>query len=214
MRCALPDLPRNASSAPPPLQGHVPLAQRGEAEALVGPGVFVVADPDQGDLQQAHGGGEHLLARQAAPGEVGVDAGAELRQRAAERGHAVVLVGVAGGAPVVVIAVLLAAARVAAHRLDVAAPARADPHVGPGRRDHQPADALQRGVVAHQVAVGIAIVEPAGRADAADARIVVVDVFEPGVRRRLRPDLRHIPRHPPTPWWRVNAAHGAARSGA
>ena len=43
--------------------------------------------------------------------------------------------------------------RVAPGRLDVAVGLGADPHVGPGRRNRQLADALQRAVVAHRFAV-------------------------------------------------------------
>ena len=67
----------------------------------------------------------------------------------------VVLGLVAHLAPARVVAVLLAPARVAAGGLDVAVGVRADPDVGPGRRDRQLADPLQGRGIAHRLAVGI-----------------------------------------------------------
>jgi hypothetical protein len=69
------------------------------------------------------------------------------RQGARELQHAFVLGALAHFAELGVVLVLLAAARIAPGRLQVAVGTRADPHVGPGRRDRQLADALQRGFV-------------------------------------------------------------------
>src|SRR6267142_2679134 len=55
---------------------HVAVAQRGEAERLVGARVLLVAHAHARGLEQAHDGGQHLLARQAAAAEVGIYAGA------------------------------------------------------------------------------------------------------------------------------------------
>jgi hypothetical protein len=66
-----------------------------------------------------------------------------VRQRLREADHPVVLRLVAHGAPVRVVAVLLASACVAPCRLQVAPRIRADPHVVPCRRNHQRADARQ-----------------------------------------------------------------------
>ncbi|MNF07945.1 hypothetical protein D3C80_2082370 [compost metagenome] len=49
------------------------LVQGGQAEAAVPAGVFGVADADQGDLQQADGGGQHLVAARSAPRQIVVD---------------------------------------------------------------------------------------------------------------------------------------------
>ncbi|MNT17082.1 hypothetical protein D3C72_1522160 [compost metagenome] len=51
----------------------MPLVQGGQAEAAVLTGVLGVADTDQGDLQQAHGGGQHLVAARSAPRQIVVD---------------------------------------------------------------------------------------------------------------------------------------------
>ena len=54
-----------------------------------------------------------------------------------------------------VVAVLLAAPRVAAGRLEVAVRVRADPDVGPGRRDRERPDPVERLVVADPPSVGV-----------------------------------------------------------
>ena len=139
----LPLLPRNSKAIVLPFDLDVAVAQRGQAEALVVARVLLVADADQRGLEQAHDGRQHLLARQAAAAQVGVDARADRRQRAAEREHAVELVRVAHARASAVVAVLLAAAGVAPGRLQVALARRADPDVGPGRRDRQHAQPPQ-----------------------------------------------------------------------
>src|SRR5262249_6267983 len=70
-------------------------------------------------------------------------AAANARYRAAEREHPAVLDLVAHLSPALVIAILSAAARIAADRLQVAVGIGADPHVGPRRRDGEPLDAAQ-----------------------------------------------------------------------
>ena len=52
---------------------QMPLVQGGQAEAAVLTGVLGVADTDQGDLQQAHGGGQHLVAARSASRQIVVD---------------------------------------------------------------------------------------------------------------------------------------------
>jgi hypothetical protein len=89
-------------------------------------------------------------------------------------------------APARVIAVLLAAARVAAGGLQVSQFERADPHAGPGRRNRQCADARQRLGVAHGLAVGVDVAELRAVLLARDARHVVVHVAQAGGARRGR----------------------------
>src|SRR5262245_5668925 len=72
-------------------------------------------------------------------------------------------------APARVVQVLPATAVVAAGGLDVAGRVRADPHVLPGRRDHQIADALQDLGVGHALAVGVEVLEPLAPAAPANA---------------------------------------------
>ena len=110
-----------------------------------------------------HDRGEHLLPRQAAKGEIVREPGAHLGEGAGEREQAIELRLVARGAPLRVVAVLLAAARVAAGRKDVSARVRADPHVRPGRRNRDRGDALPLLGVADRRAVRVPIRESASR---------------------------------------------------
>ena len=75
------------------LDAGVAVAQGRQAERAVQPRVLVVADPDEGQLEQPHDGREDLLAREPAPGQVLVASRAGSRQRAGEREHPVELVG-------------------------------------------------------------------------------------------------------------------------
>src|SRR6266540_6347825 len=61
----------------------VPAAHRRQAEGAVVARVLVVPDPDQRCLEQPDDGREDPLARQPAPPEVRVGAGAQLRERSA-----------------------------------------------------------------------------------------------------------------------------------
>jgi hypothetical protein len=58
---------------------EVPLVEGGQAIGAILPGVFGVADPDQADLQQAHGRGQNLLATGPAPVQVHFDPPPQLR---------------------------------------------------------------------------------------------------------------------------------------
>ena len=103
--------------------GGVTIAQRRQAERLVLARVFLVADPHVGRVEQADDRREHrLAARLRADGrrQVGLHALSDARQRGTELEHALELVGVLGDAPVGVVAVLLAAARVTAGGLQMA----------------------------------------------------------------------------------------------
>ncbi|MNE09113.1 hypothetical protein D3C80_1017810 [compost metagenome] len=136
---------------------QMPLVQGGQAEAAVPPRVLGVADADQGDLQQAHRRRQDLVPAGAAQGQVMLHPLAQARQLAGEVGQAVELV--AGGVtrPVGMIAVLLAASRIAARGLDMAVRARTDPDVLPGGRNGEGADAVQRSCVADRQAGAVAI---------------------------------------------------------
>ncbi len=88
-----------------------------------------------------------------------VDCGAERRKRVGEFGEAIELRAVAHFAEFRVVAVLLAAARIAAGGLHVALAEAANPDVCPGRRNGERADALQRLLIAHRFAVRVAVGE-------------------------------------------------------
>src|SRR5439155_12301566 len=78
------------------------------------------------------------------------------------------------------IAILLATALVAADGLQMAVGAGTDPHLGPGRRDDDRADARDLVRIAQALSVGIDVDESASRAPAADPRQRVADVAQPG----------------------------------
>src|SRR5207248_5189623 len=85
------------------------------------------------------------LARPPPAAHVARDPPAQPGQGLGELDHAAVLVLVPDLAPAVVVAVLLAPARVPAGGLDVPTRTGADPDLGPRRRDGQPANALECG---------------------------------------------------------------------
>ena len=141
----LPLLPLNSKRSSPGVTVHVPVAQRGQPVAFVGAGVVLVADADERRVEQMHDGGEHLAA--AEPWRCACarrSAGAARGSMRAERDHALVLVGVARLAPARVIAILLAPARVAARRLDVARRRRRRSRRLVGGRHGELADAVER----------------------------------------------------------------------
>ena len=77
------------------------------------------------------------------------------------------------------IAVLLAPARVARGDLEMSVLVRADPDVGPRRRNHEGAEAVDRVLGDDQAAVGVVVREAATAALAADAGYDVADVAQP-----------------------------------
>jgi hypothetical protein len=86
-------------------------------------------------LEKLDDGREHFLARQILAPQMAGHAGADARERLRERDETAVLHFVADLAPARVITILLAAPRVATGRLQVAARIRADPDIGPRRRE-------------------------------------------------------------------------------
>src|SRR5439155_18702208 len=137
---------------------RVLFAHRRQAGRSILPRVFLVADANERLLEELDDSREHFLARQASAFQIGVGARADARQRARERDETAVLRFVAHFAPARMVAVLLAAARVAAGRLQMAGRDRANPDVGPRGRDRERFDALQLDAIGDG---------PAGRADVA-----------------------------------------------
>src|SRR5262249_49032473 len=91
---------------------------------------------------------------------------------------------VADGPPAGVVAVLLAALRVAPGGLDVAVGSGRDPDVGPGRRDRQGGDPAGRLPGAHPTAGRGSVREPPPRAPPAGGPLRVAHVPEPRLPRR------------------------------
>ena len=185
MVCSTPLLPRKLKRSGLAVDLHVAPLQRGQAVGLVLARVLVVADADQGLVEQAHHGGKQLAAAEVVGAQVALDALAQRRQHLAELEHAAELGAVARLAVRRVVAVLLAAARVARRRLDVAVGVGADPDVGPRRRDGERVETLADLARDDALAVG-QVVGPAGAgALARDAAERVGDVPQAGLRRGL-----------------------------
>jgi hypothetical protein len=89
-------------------------------------------------------------------------------------------------APMRMVAILLAALRVAPGRLDVAARIGADPDVRPRGRDRQRADAVERRVLPDRLSVGVSVGEAGAGPASPDARRVVGYINEPRLGGRLR----------------------------
>ena len=184
MRWSFFDLPRKRNRMRAPATSAWRVAERREAERAVLARVALVADPDERRREQPHDGGEHLRARHARQREIAPRARADARQRRAERAQAAVLRLVAHLAPARVIAILLAAARVARRRLDVAVRRATDPHVAPRRRHDEAMDAAELLAIAHERAVGRAVAEADRRLFAADAGLGVAHVAKSRITRR------------------------------
>ncbi|VWC30193.1 hypothetical protein BPS26883_06363 [Burkholderia pseudomultivorans] len=164
---------------------QMPLAQRRQPVRLVLARVFRVADARERRVEQPDDRRDDLLARHAGPREVARDAGADTRQRERERGHSRILVRVARRSPLRVIAVLLAPARVAAGRLQMAARVRADPDVGVRGRNRERVDSRDLVRIADPLAVLRVIREAVAHATTRVARLPVVDVTQRGGRARV-----------------------------
>jgi hypothetical protein len=169
----------------------VAVAHGGKPVAAILAGIFLIADPDERDLQKAHDGRQDLLAGQPAARLVLSHARAKTRQRPGEREHAVELGGVADRAPIGMVAVLLAASRIAPGRLQVAFAIGADPDLGPGRGYGQPLDAAKLRTVPDQAPIGVTVAEGAARAPTRDARHGVGHVAQ-AHRARRRGGIRLV----------------------
>ena len=116
--------------------GDVFVLDGGEAEGVVGAGVFFVADADEGFFEELDHGGEDFFAGEAGVLEVAGGGAADFGECFAEGDEAVEFCFIAGGCcPLGVVAVLFAVAGVFAGGLDVALVGGADPDVGPGGGD-------------------------------------------------------------------------------
>ena len=121
---------------------RVPPLERGQTEAAVLVGVDVVADPEVAEVEQPDRDGAAALAAHPLRPEVGRDPLPGPGERLAEVDDADELGVVARPSPGRVVEVLPPPGVVRAHRLEVAARVRADPHVLPRGRDHQVLAAL------------------------------------------------------------------------
>ncbi|MNH13783.1 hypothetical protein D3C79_733650 [compost metagenome] len=164
----------------------VAVAQRGQAVGFVVAQVALVANTDQCVVQQADHQCHYLFPVQPRARQVCLQLCAKLGQCLGKGQHAPIFVLIAQLAPLGVVAVLLAATRIAPCGLQVALRVGADPHVGVGRRDHQGGDARQRFTVAHTLALGIQIDETVTPAAPAQAGLAIVNVMQAGGQVAVR----------------------------
>src|SRR5690606_20714072 len=141
----------------------VATAQRRQPEAVVLLRIGVVADSHQGFVEKPDNRRDDTRAGYAAPSQVLIDDGAQLRQRLGERYQAGEFGVTATLKPVWMVAVLLPSLLVAPRRLDVAVGVGCDPHVGPGWRYGKRAEAVERRPIIHPPATGPPIAEAASR---------------------------------------------------
>ncbi len=159
------------------------VAERGQPVRAVRPGVFVIADPDERLLEKTNDGGQHPPPGERGGFQVLRRASPDPGQRQAEFEEAFVLRLVARRAPGPVIAILLPSPGVPAGRLDVPARVGADPDVGPGRRNREGLDAVQRAGIADPPARTLDVDEPSSDPPPTDAGGRVGDVPEHGRAR-------------------------------
>ena len=141
----MPLFPRNSNRSVRSPHAHMTVTQRRQAKRSVVTGVLLVAHADEALLEQPHYGRENLRSWQPRARDVGRRTGAQFRQRCGKGRQTVVLRFVAAGPPVAMIAILLATLGVAACRLKMTAPIRADPDVSPGRGNGKRGDPFQLG---------------------------------------------------------------------
>jgi hypothetical protein len=119
----------------------VTVLQRGDAIAVVLPGVIIVANADERRIQQVDNSGHDLFARQAAQRDVLAHLGPNVWESVGKRDQMLVLGAFPRLTKTWMIAVLLTSPGVAAGGLDVAVRVGADPHVDPGWRHSERLDA-------------------------------------------------------------------------
>ena len=159
--------------------------QRGEPKRSIRTRVLVVADANQRRFEQAHDGGEHLRARNARQAQVGGNAPAQPGQMFGEGQHAVVFRAIAQLAPFQVIAVLIAAARIASGRLQMAVGTPTDPDVRIRRWNRELANARHDPGIANRRATRIEVLEIRSAPFAPESWLVIADVHQlPGLVQR------------------------------
>src|SRR5262245_9704911 len=110
---------------------------------MVGVRVLLVPNANQRLLEQLHDCRDDFLARQPRSFEIGGGAPADPRQSGGKREQPAVFNLVADLAPARLVAILLPAARISPRGPRTPGGIRADPDVGPRRRDRQAPDALE-----------------------------------------------------------------------
>src|SRR6185295_351413 len=147
--------------------------------------VFVVAHADQRLVQQLHYRGEYLAPAQLGAAQITFRTLANGGQHFAQLEHVAKLRLVASIAITRMVAVLLPAPGIARRSLDVAFRVRADPYVGPRRRNNQAVDAAALLRINDPLAAGLEENPTPAGTPAADAGHAVGDIVQPGAAGRL-----------------------------
>ena len=132
-------------------------------------GVFLVADPDAGDLEQAHDCGKNFFPRQTGATQIALDVLAQRRQGRTELEHAGELAFVTQRSPFGVVAVLLAPAGITRRSLEMGIGNGRDPDIGPCRRQHHFSYPGERCFVGYHSPIGIRVFELPRQAEAENA---------------------------------------------
>jgi hypothetical protein len=163
------------------------LPEGGGSVVVVEVGVPFLADAEQAEVDQPDYAGHDPVAGQAAVPQVPRGGRSQPGQRAGEPEHVPELLGVALLPPELVVEVLEPALAVGARGLDVAERVRRDPDVGPGGRDPECPDPLQRRGVGDlrpgQVEVPEAVPGP-DPGDAGTVRVAAHQAGDGGGQRR------------------------------
>jgi hypothetical protein len=149
---------------------YVVAADSRQAKAPILGRVLLPAGPEETKVDELDSCCQHPLPHQPAFPQMPADHLAQPGKGGAELQHPVVLLLITLHAPQVVVEVLAAPRRVRPGRLDVSRRIGADPHVLPGRRDHQGPDPGDRARIAHGSSTRPQIPEATPAAPAPDPR--------------------------------------------
>src|SRR5439155_1325115 len=163
----------------------MPPAQSRQPKGAIFTGVFVVTHANERLVQQPHRSREELAPGQVAGAKIALHAFTEEREDLAELEHAAKLRPVPRFAVGGMVAILLPATGVARRRLYVAVGIRANPHVGPGRRDRQRVEPFPGVRVVDARAILGEVDPPRPGTAPTDAGEAIRDVLESGVGSRL-----------------------------
>src|SRR5690349_6667103 len=154
--------------------------KRGESEGPIVTRVFIVADTNEGSLEQPYDGRQYLVSRQLGQRDIALDAFSNTGQDLAEGDHAPELRLVTDGPVSGVIPILLSAARVPRRDLKVPRGIWTDPYLIPTRWDDELSDSLELRFVADYGAVDPYVREAAAVPLATDAGYCIRDITKAG----------------------------------
>ena len=170
----------------------LPLERREPVAAML-VGVLLAAHTEEAAIKQPDGTGK--LAPLPSLAQVCRGSRAQVRQGARECEHLVELLLVAALAPAVVVPVLTPPRSIGADGLQVTGRIGADPDIGPGGRERERTDALERHRIVDPPAVGVEVLEATSAPAAGDpgrGAIGVVQVAHGPTTARAAAPLRSV----------------------